>query len=223
MITFESVSKVYQTPQGEVRALDNVSLSISAGEFIAVRGHSGCGKSTLLSLAGGLSTPTTGQVHVAGQNLTAMSSSQRAALRATHIGFVFQMFHLLPYLSVLDNVLVAADNAPAAKQEALALLERFGMADRLQHRPAELSAGERQRTAMARALLHHPQLLLADEPTGNLDPQNAVGVLDLIAEFHQQGGTVLLVTHDETAAGYAQQTLELRAGKRIDPVAGQPG
>jgi len=216
MIEFESVSKVYETPQGQVRALNDLTLEIPAGRFVAVRGHSGCGKSTLLAMAGGLALPTSGSVKVLGKTISTMSSSERAAFRSENIGFVFQMFHLLPYLSVLDNVLVASDK-PEAASEAKDILETFGLSKRLHHFPSQLSAGERQRTAMARALLNRPQLLFADEPTGNLDPKNAAGVLDLIAKFHQEGGGVLLVTHDETAAGYAEQTIELQEGQLAAP------
>jgi ABC-type lipoprotein export system ATPase subunit len=215
MIALHEVSKHYRNAAREVRALDDVSLEVAAGEFVAVRGPSGCGKSTLLAIAGGLALPTSGRVEVAGQEISSLSSSERAKFRAENIGFVFQLFHLLPYLSVLDNVLVAATGADrqAARGEAMLLLEKFGLAERLTHRPAELSAGERQRVAMARALLNHPRLLLADEPTGNLDPKNAAAVLDLIAEFQRDGGTVLLVTHDEKASAYSQRTIQLAGGR----------
>ncbi|MEQ8787583.1 MAG: ABC transporter ATP-binding protein [Pirellulaceae bacterium] len=218
MISFQEVSKVYRNAVREVRALDNVSLEIGAGEFVAVRGHSGCGKSTMLALAGGLALPSSGRVEVAGSVISSLSASQRAKFRADNIGFVFQLFHLLPYLNVLDNVLVAASEGDrqAARGKAMQLLEKFGLADRLTHRPAELSAGERQRVAMARALLNHPRLLLADEPTGNLDPKNAAAVLDLLAEFHRDGGAVLLVTHDEKASDYAQRTIELAQGRLVE-------
>jgi ABC-type lipoprotein export system ATPase subunit len=224
VIVLRDVSKVYRSAKGEVRALDGVSLEVAAGQFIAVRGHSGCGKSTLLALVGGLALPTGGRVEVDGQAVSEMTASQRAAFRAQDVGFVFQMFHLLPYLSVLDNVLLAAGNgAPdAAQAEALSLLEKFGLSDRLTHKPSELSAGERQRVAMARALLNRPRLLLADEPTGNLDPKNAAGVLDLLAAFHQAGGTVLLVTHDDKAAAAAQRTIELDHGRIVEPAAAAP-
>ncbi len=221
MIEFQHVSKVYQTRRGEVRALDDISLSISGGEFVAVRGPSGCGKSTLLALAGGLALPTSGAVQVDGSLVSTMSSGQRASFRAQHIGFVFQMFHLLPYVSVLDNVLVAAtpQTRGAARQRAEQLLESFGLTDRITHRPAQLSIGERQRVGMARALLNHPKLLLADEPTGNLDPMNAEAVLDLIADFHRNGGTVLLVTHDDPAAARATRTIYLESGRLADTAA----
>jgi putative ABC transport system ATP-binding protein len=219
MINLTNVSKVYLTGQREVRALDDLSLQINQGEFVAVRGPSGCGKSTLLALAGGLALPTSGRVTVADQLVSSMSASDRAEFRLRSIGFVFQMFHLLPYLSVVDNVLVAAPEARSdLKQKAEELLTQFGLADRLKHRPGQLSTGERQRVAMARAMLNEPALLLADEPTGNLDPENAHSLLDLLGEFHSAGGTILLVTHDDRAASRAERTILLRQGK-LDPVA----
>jgi len=197
-----------------VHALREVTLSVERGEFVAVQGPSGCGKSTLLLIAGGLSMPTSGRVIVVGQELPAVSPAERARFRAERVGFVFQMFHLLPYLNVVQNVVAAAlpDQHAAARDRAAELLERFQLGHRLTHRPAELSAGERQRVAIARALINQPDLLLADEPTGNLDPQSATGVLDLLGEFHRGGGTVLLVTHQQQAAGYAQRTIRLQDG-----------
>jgi putative ABC transport system ATP-binding protein len=211
VIRFEHVSKIYETARGPVRALDDVNLEVVLGEFVAVRGPSGCGKSTLLMLAGGLASPTCGHVFVDGIDLGTLSARQRSQFRAESIGFVFQMFHLLPYLSVLDNVAVAAARGDS-RRRAGELLERFQLADRLSHWPAQLSVGERQRVAIARALLNEPRLLLADEPTGNLDPANAASVLDLLCDFHRGGGTVLLVTHDETAARYAGRTVTLEKG-----------
>jgi ABC-type lipoprotein export system ATPase subunit len=220
MIQLDTVTKVYDSQRGPVRALDGLSLSIETGEFVAVRGPSGCGKSTLLSIAGGLNRPSSGRIVVDGNDLGAMSGEELTQFRAHTIGFVFQMFHLLPYLNVLDNVLVAAgrDEREQAASEAAELLDRFGMSDRLTHHPAQLSAGERQRTAMARAMLHEPKLILADEPTGNLDPESAAVVLDHLHAYQQAGGTVLLVTHDEQAAARAGRSLMLRAG-RLDTAA----
>jgi len=215
MIRFEEVTKVYPTANGEVRAIDGVSLEVAEGEFIAVRGPSGCGKSTLLALAGGLARPTSGLVEVAGANLATMGPADLARFRVENIGFVFQMFHLLPYLSVLENVVVAAPEglADESRERAKELLDRFGMTERLTHRPGELSAGERQRVAMARALLNRPKVLLADEPTGNLDPENAAAVLQLVTLFRNEGGTVLLVTHEDQAAAAADRTVLMRFGK----------
>ncbi len=217
MIKLEGVSKIYHGGHGEVRALDDVSLNIDQGEFVAVRGPSGCGKSTMLALVGGLATPTSGSVAVAGLDLSSMSSTERASFRAQSVGFVFQMFHLLPYLSIVDNVVLAAtgNNGKDVRSRAESLLDKFGLNDRLRHRPSQLSTGERQRVAMARALLNQPKLLLADEPTGNLDPDNANALLDLLTDFHKDGGTILLVTHDDNAAARAKRLIELSSGRLV--------
>lgn len=212
MIRLEQVTKVYDRAEGPVHALAGVDLAVERGEFVAVQGPSGCGKSTLLAIVGALSTPTSGRVVVGGRDLAELSNAQRAAFRASQIGFVFQMFHLLPYLTVLDNVALAVVNGADAQAAARSLLERFGLGDRLQHRPAELSAGQCQRAAVARALVNRPPLVLADEPTGNLDAASAAEVLDLFADYHASGGTVLLVTHDASAAGRAQRSVHLARG-----------
>jgi len=190
MIHLDDVSKVYPRAQGEVRALDSIALDVAAGDFVAIKGPSGSGKSTLLLTIGGMVRPTSGRVVVADTDLCALSGRARARFRAEHIGFVFQMFHLVPYLTVLENVL-----------------------PRTEHKPAELSTGERQRVAMARALLNQPRLILADEPTGNLDPDNAAEVMAYFDEFHQGGGTVLMVTHEQVAEGHAHRTILIRDGK----------
>lgn len=217
MIRLDGVSKVYRASHGEVRAVDDLSMAIESGEFVALKGHSGSGKSTLLSLIGGLALPSSGEIEVSGQQLAQLSSSERAHFREQNIGFVFQMFHLLPYLNVIDNVLVAANNGSQseASSHAKELLSKFGMDERITHRPAQLSAGERQRVAMARALLNRPKLLLADEPTGNLDEGNANALLDLLAEFHNEGGTIVLATHDAAAADRAQRVVALSSGKIV--------
>jgi putative ABC transport system ATP-binding protein len=218
MIRLESVTKIFRTRRGDVAALDGVALSIEHGHFVAIRGPSGCGKSTLLSLVGGLALPTAGQVVVADRAVSQMTPAERARFRNEKVGFVFQMFHLLPYLSVLDNILVAASpgNRREARARAEQLLERFQLGDRVTHRPGQLSVGQRQRVAMARALLNQPQLLLADEPTGNLDTETATGLLDLLSEFQQQGGTILLVTHDDRAAARAQRVIQMDRGRILD-------
>lgn len=217
MIRFAAVTRSYPTRSGGVTALDAVDLEVRAGEFVAVRGPSGCGKSTLLLSAGGMLRPTSGTVTVDGQDVYALDPAARAAFRARTLGFVFQMFHLVPYLDVLDNVLLAAvpvgRSRDEAREAALGLLERLGLGHRLGHRPADLSTGERQRTAMARALLNRPRVLLADEPTGNLDPDNEREVFRHLAEFHKAGGTVVLVTHGNTANVYADRVLEMKAGR----------
>jgi ABC-type lipoprotein export system ATPase subunit len=219
MISIQNITKRYVTKHGDVNALLNVSLDVSAGQFLAVRGHSGSGKSTLLSLIGGLATPTSGSICVDGFEISSAAAGERAAFRASHIGFVFQMFHLLPYLNILDNVIAAAVKPGAeVSKKAKSLLGQFGLESRLLHRPGQLSAGERQRAAVARALINDPRLLLADEPTGNLDAKNAAAVLDLLSEFHENGGVVLLATHDETAAARAEGLLEIEAGEIIKEV-----
>jgi ABC-type lipoprotein export system ATPase subunit len=215
MIALEDVRKVYRTKRGEVPALDGVSFSVETGEFLTVRGPSGSGKSTLLLAVGGMVRPTEGTVTVDGKDVYALSAPERAAFRAGNIGFVFQMFHLVPYLTVLENVLLptVVGDGSAGEPEALALLERFRMTDRAHHKPAELSTGERQRAALARALLRRPGLLLADEPTGNLDPENAAEVMGYLTEYHHDGGTVVVVTHEQAAADHAHRTVTIRGGK----------
>jgi len=219
MIELESVSKVYRGQDGEVRALHNVKLSVDRGEFVVVRGPSGSGKSTLLLTIGGLVRPTHGKVFVDRKNLYAMSGGDLAKFRAEKVGFVFQMFHLLPYLNVLQNVLVPT--LPGVRQtgrgRARELLEKLQMSDRLHHRPSQLSTGERQRVAIARALLNQPSLILADEPTGNLDPDNTAHVLGYLSDFHKEGGTVVLVTHEKSAEEFAQRVVLLDAGGLVVP------
>ena len=216
MLRIENVSKSYSTPRGVLRAVDGVSLSVDAGEFAALQGPSGCGKTTLLLMAGGLLQPDGGDVTVDGQSPYALSPDRRAAFRAETIGFVFQQFHLVPYLSVLDNVLAAsmAGRRNGARDRARELLSRFGLEGRSHHVPAKLSTGERQRAALARALLNEPKLLLADEPTGNLDRENAELVLQHLAEFARTGA-VLLVTHDEHALQYAGTVTRIRDGRVV--------
>lgn len=215
MIQLEQVSKTYRRPAGPVPALEALTLNVAAGQFVAVCGPSGCGKTTLLSIVGALVRPSAGRVVVAGEDLGAMSAAARARFRARKVGFVFQMFHLLPYLTVLENVLLATDG-DASHDAARELLDRFGLGPRLGHRPAELSAGERQRVAIARAMIHRPPLVLADEPTGNLDGQSAAEVLEILGGFHREGATVLLVTHQEQAAAKADRVVLLRAGRVVD-------
>ena len=216
MLRFENVTTIHATARGEVRSLDRLSLEVKAGEFVVLRGPSGCGKTTLLLTAGGMLRPTSGRVTVDGQDLYALSGRERNRFRGQHLGFVFQMFHLLPYLNVRENILLAANanrgNASATRERARDLLKRLGLEPREQHPPAALSTGERQRTAIARALLNQPKLLLADEPTGNLDPGNAAEVFRQFQAFHGTGGTVLLVTHGAGADAHADRVLEMRAG-----------
>jgi len=214
MIHLKNVTKIYPAADGPVDALSGVSLNVEPGEFVAVRGPSGCGKSTLLMIVGGLGMPSSGEVSIAGTDLMSVSSAALARFRAEKIGFVFQLFHLLPYLTVVENVAAAALPCPRsqATERARQLLDKFNLAHRLRHRPAELSAGERQRVAIARAMINRPAIILADEPTGNLDPDSATGVLDILGDFHRQGGTILLVTHEQPAADRAGRIISMRDG-----------
>ncbi len=199
-------------------ALEDVSLKIEAGQFVALRGPSGCGKSTLLLVAGALLRPTSGEVTVDGRQPYALSPDERAAFRAGEIGFVFQQFHLVPYLSVLDNVLSPSlASGRKNRQRARDLVAEFGLEHRLDHTPSALSTGERQRTAMARALYNAPKVLLADEPTGNLDPENADIVLKRLAAFAENGGAVLMVSHDDHATGMAHEVVAMKEGKISHP------
>jgi len=216
LLELQDLGRTHAGPGGPVRALDGVTLHLEAGEFVAVRGPSGCGKTTLLLAAGALLRPDRGTVRFGGADPYAMPPGPRSALRAAGIGFVFQQFHLVPYLDVLDNILVPslAGAPPAdARGRAVELAERLGLSGRLRHVPAALSVGERQRTALARALLNRPRLLLADEPTGNLDPDNGRIVLDHLAAFARDGGAVLLVTHDAGAAARAGRVVAMRDGR----------
>jgi putative ABC transport system ATP-binding protein len=214
MIEVKNLCKTYAGRGNKVVALDNVSLAVNRGEFVAVQGPSGCGKTTLLLAVGALLMPSSGSVSVDGKDPYALSAENRARFRGTTIGFVFQQFHLVPYLSVEENILAASLAGPAngARDRAKSLMDHFQLSERARHVPAELSVGERQRVALARALLNQPKVLLADEPTGNLDGENAEIVLGHLAEFAKQGGAVLLVTHDARAARYAGSAVSMRQG-----------
>lgn len=218
MIQLENISKQYQTKRGTLSALNDLSFSIKPGEFVVVRGPSGSGKTTLLLTLGGMLRPSQGTIKIDDQDLYSMSVPKRAQFRAENIGFVFQMFHLINYLNVLENVLMAAGtvNKPNAQHNAEDILNQLGMGERLTHTPSELSAGEKQRTAIARALLNQPKLILADEPTGNLDPDNAKEVMDHLSKFHQSGGTVVVVTHGTVADHHANRIIHLANGQCND-------
>ena len=217
MIRCDEVTKVFRKNGSEVTSLERFTAEVAEGEFVAVRGPSGSGKTTLLLTLGGMQRPSDGSVQLAGRDLYALSPAERARLRSSEIGFVFQMFHLVPYLDLLGNVLLACPGKPSAevRQRASGLMDELGLADRASHRPGELSAGERQRLAVARALLNHPKLILADEPTGNLDPENAAEVIRHLADFHRGGGTVVLVTHGAAADAHADRTLRLEQGRLV--------
>lgn len=207
MLLLERVVKTY--PKGILRitALAPVDLTVRSGEFVAVQGASGSGKTTCLLIAGGLLRPDTGNAFVDGHDLYAMTRNQLAAFRSKNIGFVFQQYHLIPYLSVLENILApeAAQGRTDRQGRGRVLAAQFGLEDRLDHTPAELSSGEKQRTALARALLFRPKIVLADEITGNLDQVNARIVLSHLKEYVHTGGSVLLVTHDHEIARQADR------------------
>jgi len=205
LYTVQSAAKRYRVKGRDIAALGPIDLQVDKGDFLVVSGASGSGKSTLLMLLGGLLQPTSGRILFENEDLYKMDPRRRADVRARRIGFVFQTFHLIPYLNALDNILVSAlaqtsADRRALRQRARSLLDTFGLDDRRTHRPAELSVGQRQRVAMARALLLSPDILLADEPTGNLDDLAATQLIASLTDFHKQGGTVVLVTHSANMA-----------------------
>ncbi|MEC9258205.1 MAG: ABC transporter ATP-binding protein [Candidatus Poribacteria bacterium] len=220
MLELNRVEKTYTNKNQQIFALRQVTLQVDKGSFVAICGPSGCGKSTLLFAAGGLLKPDSGIVKIEETNLYMISADQRAQYRAIKIGFVFQQFHLVPYLNVLDNILAASLALEGINQQmkvnlrnrALELIEHFGLIDRLLHVPSKLSTGERQRTALARALLNQPRLLLADEPTGNLDDENTEMVCQHLATHADNGGIVLLATHDQRVASYARNIVQMSDG-----------
>ena len=227
MLQLDRVQKTYTYKKQQIYALRQVTLQLDRGSFVAVCGPSGCGKSTMLFAAGGLLRPDDGVVKIDETNLYAISADQRAQYRAAEIGFVFQQFHLVPYLNVLDNVLSASLALEGIHRQikidlrdrAQELIERFKLTDRLSHVPSKLSIGEQQRTALARALLNQPRLLLADEPTGNLDDKNTEVVCQHLAEYAANGGMVLLVTHDLRVASYADNIVQMSDGTILADIA----
>ncbi len=219
MIALESVSKRFQHRGKTVDALAGVSLEIEKGDFVAIIGPSGSGKSTFLHLVGGMLSPTEGKVRIEKNSLYDLTSDERSALRKKKIGFVFQTFNLVPYLTALENVQVplvlAGLPEEKQKQRAEALLDRVGLSDRFDHKPRELSVGQQQRVALARMLANDPILILADEPTGNLDPETADTIMEFLAELNAEGRTVIMVTHDMRLADRAKRSLRLQAGKLV--------
>jgi putative ABC transport system ATP-binding protein len=210
LVHIDALSKHY----GNVRALDGVSFDVQQGEWIAIMGPSGSGKTTLINILGGLDTPTSGQAVVDGTDLAKLDENGLTRFRAEKVGFVFQQFHLVPYLTAVENVMLAQYfHSTTDETEARHALERVGLADRIEHLPAQLSGGEQQRVAVARALINHPKLILADEPTGNLDAANESTVIQLLRELHSQGHTILMVTHAPEIGRLADRRIELAHGK----------
>ena len=217
MIELQGVRRSYRTDGGTVHALDGVDVRIGAGEFVAITGASGSGKSSLLNILGCLDRPSSGRYLIEGEDVAGFDDEATSDIRNRRIGFVFQSFHLLPRLTVLENVLLPLrfhrEPPDWVQDHARELLERVGLSDRSHHRPNELSGGQVQRAAIARALLLKPALLLADEPTGNLDSKSAADVLGLIDQVHRGGQTVVLVTHDHDVAAHAPRGIRLRDGR----------
>jgi len=216
VIEFQRVTKIYRTGTIAVAALRGIDLKIRAGEYVAIVGPSGSGKSTLMHILGCLDTPTTGTFRLAGQNVSGMSEEELAEVRNRRIGFVFQQFNLLPSMTAWQNVelplIYAGVRRAERKDRAMAALARVGLAQRVQHRPGELSGGQQQRVAVARALVTEPDLILADEPTGNLDSVSADDVLGLMNELHSAGRTLVLITHDQGVASAASRVIAIRDG-----------
>ncbi|MCC6124514.1 MAG: ABC transporter ATP-binding protein [Pirellulales bacterium] len=219
MLKMENVSKSYRHRGQTVTALDDASIHIPKGDFVSVVGPSGSGKSTLLLMLGGMLSPSSGKVLLESQSIYDLSSDHRARLRKKHVGFVFQTFNLVPYLTALENVQVpmflAGTDERTQREGAIALLERVGLADRIEHKPRELSVGQQQRVALARMLANDPAVILADEPTGNLDPETSRQIIGFFEEFNEEGRTIVMVTHDPKAAERAKRTLRLGQGKII--------
>jgi putative ABC transport system ATP-binding protein len=210
LVQIENLQKQF----GAVRALDGVSFSVQPGEWIAIMGPSGSGKTTLINILGGLDTPTSGQALVDGTDVARLDEKGLTRFRAEKIGFVFQQFHLVPYLTALENIMLAQYfHSTTDETEARAALARVGLADRLEHLPAQLSGGEQQRVAVARALINHPKLILADEPTGNLDEANQATIIRLLRELHDEGHTILMVTHDASIGQLADRRIDLAHGR----------
>ncbi|HPM23130.1 MAG TPA: ABC transporter ATP-binding protein [Phycisphaerae bacterium] len=222
LVRVENVTKIYQVGTTEVRALAGVTLAFEAGSFWAIMGPSGSGKSTLLNLLGCLDRPTSGRYVLEGHDVAELDDNALSELRLRHLGFIFQSFNLIPQLTVRENIelpLYYLDwEAGASAQRAEEMAERVGLADRLNHRPSELSGGQQQRVAFARALAANPAILLADEPTGNLDSATGEQIMQLLKELNQQGKTIIMVTHEPNLANYARYRLHMRDGlvDRID-------
>ena len=221
MIRLEGVTKVFYTDDLETHALDGIHLDVGKGEFLSISGPSGCGKSTLLALLGLLDMPTDGRYLLGGDDVTTLAPVARAKVRNQRIGFVFQAFNLIGDLTVLQNVelpLTYREGMPSDERRKAALhaLERVGMSHRVNHHPAQLSGGQQQRVAVARALAGKPSILLADEPTGNLDSRNGEAVMNLLRELHREGSTICMVTHDPRYADYADRKVQLFDGRVVD-------
>lgn len=209
MIKAQKITKTYTKKSKKVNALEDFSIEVSKGEFILIKGESGCGKTTLLLTLAGMLKPTSGEISIMGNNIYNLSENRRTKFRSDHFGFVFQSFHLIPYLSVLENIKVGKTNNKKSESDIVNVTKELGIYDRLDHVPDELSAGEKQRTALARALISNPDIIFADEPTGNLDPKTGEEVIELLKRYNSKGGTVVMVTHSNIADSVANRIINL--------------
>ena len=221
MIHLKNISRIYEIGNQIIRALDAVDLDINAGEFVAIMGRSGSGKSTLLNMLGCMDRPDAGEYYLDGNNISCMDDDELSAIRNRYMGFVFQSFHLLPRLSTLDNVLLPRRYhrqgvRESDRKHAIDLLDRVDLGDRIQHKPNELSGGQRQRVAIARSLINKPKVILADEPTGNLDSSTSDAIMDLLKELNNEGQTILLVTHEPEIAEHATRQIIMKDGKILE-------
>lgn len=216
MIQIKNISKVFQTEEVETKALNEVSITINQGEFVTIMGPSGSGKSTLLNIVGLLDSVSSGSYQILGQEMVGLKEPQRAKVRKQNIGFVFQNFNLIDELSVFDNIELPLiyNNVSASerKERVVKIAERLGISHRLKHYPQQLSGGQQQRVAVARALINDPKIILADEPTGNLDSKNGNEVMELLTDLHAQGATILMVTHSDYDASFSQKTIVMKDG-----------
>ena len=220
-ISASNVSKSYGSGDAAVDALTDMSLGIETGEFVSIMGESGAGKSTLLSVLGGMNTPTSGSYQVDGMDIYALRSEQRADFRREYLGFIFQSFHLISYLSVMENVMLPLVNTSRKQQEkqdmAMQALTWVGLASKADRLASRISGGEMERAAVARAIVNKPPILLADEPTGNLDSRNSSEVMQLLRQLNADGATVIMVTHSAGCAGYANRQIQVRDGRIVSP------
>ncbi|WP_448548010.1 ABC transporter ATP-binding protein [Thalassotalea fusca] len=220
MIKIEHVNRHYGSGETQVNALSNVSLQINKNEFVAIMGTSGSGKSTLMNILGCLDSPTSGEYWLDGNSVKAMDDIELSRIRNQKIGFIFQTFHLLPRLTALENVILPlryTDTSPEeAKERGAEMLAKVGLTERGHHKPFEMSGGQRQRVAIARALVNRPSVIFADEPTGNLDSKTSYEIMDLLCDLHKQGQTIVMVTHEDDIASYAQRTIRMKDGQIME-------
>ena len=215
LLEVKNVSKIY----GDLHALKEVSFQVRKGEWVAIMGSSGSGKSTMMNIIGCMDKPSVGEVILDGQNITKESQNSLTKIRREKIGLIFQQFHLIPYLTALENVMVAQYyHSIPDEQEALQALERVGLKDRAKHLPSQLSGGEQQRVCIARALINSPEIILADEPTGNLDEVNEKIVIDILTQLHEEGSTIIVVTHDLEVGDVAERKIILEYGKIVNDI-----